>query len=192
MLTSPAGEVVYKGTAETMDSFQDPGRQVLAYRFTHADGSYIGRTSELPNLMIHLGGIAEKRDQVMMVRDTGDNLVLEVEKDPSQNFWVTSWKGSIHSRGVTGFADVNSVPMADPLFVSFLVSMQFRSKGLFSPFTTGILLLLLAAVVCYGVRRWRRYVAERSEAAEEIDLADLLPDSSPLIEQGCCAGSRAR
>ena len=187
-----AGNAVYKGSAQTMESFTQPGEMVMAYKFTHADGSYIGRTSELPNLMPRLGGIAEQRDEMLMVRDTGDVVVLEVKKDPNQVFWVTHWQGEIHSRGTTGFEDVRSVPMADPLFVTFLVSMQFRSKGLFSPFTTCILLLLLAVGLYFGVRRWRQSAYARSASEEEIDLAELLGDGSPLLRQGCCGGNRPR
>lgn len=185
------GKVLYKGTAETMDSVERPGERVTAYRFMHEDGSYIGRSSALPSRFIRLGGISEKQDEVMIVRDTGDNIVLKVQKDPSQ-FWITHWQGTIESRGVTGFADVRSVPMADPLFVSFLVSMQFRNTGLFSPLTTCILLLVLSAAVYYMVRK-RQLSAYGYEAdGELLDLAELLPGSSPLAQPGCCAGNRPR
>ena len=186
-----AGNVVYKAITQTMDSIQEPGEQILAYKFMHADGSYIGRTSELPNLLIRLGGISEKRDEVMMVRDTGDVVVLKVKKDPNQRFWVTNWYGEILSLGTTGFADVRSVPMADPLFVTFLVSMQFRNKGLFSPLVNCILLLLLVGAVCFGVRKWRQ-TANSSGQDEDYDLAELLRDNAPVLEQGCCAGNRPR
>ena len=185
------GKVLYKGTAETMDSVERPGERVTAYRFMHEDGSYIGRSSALPSRFIRLGGISEKQDEVMIVRDTGDNIVLKVQKDPSQ-FWITHWQGTIESRGVTGFGDVRSVPMADPLFVSFLVSMQFRNTGLFSPLTTCILLLVLSAAVYYMVRK-RQLSAHGYEAdGELLDLAELLPGSSPLAQPGCCAGNRPR
>jgi len=192
------GKMMYKGEPQTMESFVEPGKQVLAYRFMSADGSYIGRTSELPTLLIRMGGIAERKDSSLYVLDTGDRQVLKLAKDPNQLYWITHWHGMINAPGVHGFADVRSVPMADPLFVAFLLSMQFRMKGVFGPVVAFFLLVLLALAVAFGVATWkdsprdmqlcgRQFCGKVEE--EEMDLAHLLPDQPT---GGCCAGNRAR
>ena len=46
--------------------------------------------------------------------------------------WVTHWTGQLDAPGMSGFDGVHSVPLADPLLITFLISNQFRNKGAIS------------------------------------------------------------
>ena len=117
--------------------------QVTAIKLTDKDGNFLGRTTELPSLLPRLGGIAEKSESEVVLLDTGGSVVMELNKDPNQ-IWVTHWIGALDAPGMSGFDGVHSVPLADPLLITFFISNQFRNKGLFSPFTDLILWTLFA------------------------------------------------
>ena len=87
--------------------------------------------------IFQMGWFNHQLGEVVLL-DTGGSVVMELKKDPNQ-IWVTHWMGALDAPGMSGFDGVHSVPLADPLLITFFISNQFRNKGLFSPFTDLIL-----------------------------------------------------
>ena len=53
----------------------------------------------------------------------------DLRRDPNQ-LWVTHWTGTLNAPGMSGFGNAEKVPLADPVLVTFLISNNFRNKGL--------------------------------------------------------------
>lgn len=192
------GNVVYRGEVTTMTSVADPASQVTALKLTDKDGNYLGRTTELPSLLPRLGGINAKSQSQLTLLDTGDAVVMDLTKDPNQ-IWVTHWTGQLDAPGMSGFDGVHSVPLADPLLITFLISNQFRNKGLFSPLTDFLFTALFAGLLVYFFWKWRSGACSK-DSDDEFDLRNIDPrelkeifgDGYPLLEGGCCSGNRPK
>ena len=190
-------DLVYKGEVMTLQSTTYPDKQVTAIKLTDKDGNYLGRTTELPSLLPRLGGIARKSESQVVLLDTGGSVVMDLKKDPNQ-IWVTHWTGALDAPGMSGFDGVHSVPLADPLLITFFISNQFRNKGLFSPFTDFVLWVLFIGVLVYFIWKWRSGAFSSMPCFKDgddfLDVRDLkeFSDGSPLLEGGCCSGSRPK
>ncbi|CAK9006890.1 Uncharacterized protein SCF082_LOCUS9217 [Durusdinium trenchii] len=181
------GQVVYRGEVGQVASVSDPTSQVTVYKLLDKEGNYLGRSTALPSLLPRLGGINSKSQSAVSIRDTGDAIVLDLRRDPNQ-LWVTHWTGTLNAPGMSGFGNAEKVPLADPVLVTFLISNNFRNKGLFSPLVNFFLLAMAAGLVVF---LYWRYQHSKEEEEEEYDIRNLqIMDSLPLLEDLLAARRR--
>ncbi|CAK9007238.1 Uncharacterized protein SCF082_LOCUS9367 [Durusdinium trenchii] len=148
------GQVVYRGEVGQVASVSDPTSQPGGARAWRQEGNYLGRSTALPSLLPRLGGINSKSQSAVSIRDTGDAIVLDLRRDPNQ-LWVTHWTGTLNAPGMSGFGNAEKVPLADPVLVTFLISNNFRNKGLFSPLVNFFLLAMAAGLVVFLYWRYQ-------------------------------------
>eukprot|EP00440_Ansanella_granifera_P045501 gb/GFBE01049296.1/.p1 GENE.gb/GFBE01049296.1/~~gb/GFBE01049296.1/.p1 ORF type:complete len:291 (+),score=38.75 gb/GFBE01049296.1/:1-873(+) len=189
------GQLLYKAIIKKLPSLDNPGAEVWALEFQHADSSYIGRTSKLPDLLPSLGGIKPPSTNVF-VRDTGDATVSRLHHDQTQLITM-SWDGGMDMQVNSPFAQVESAPLSDPRLILFFLGHQFRGQGWFGP-ALSALFLALCCVALYAA--YRKYKAWREEQElgfmgrklEEMrELVDP-SETGSLLNRGCCAGNRPR
>eukprot|EP00930_Biecheleria_cincta_P101768 TRINITY_DN93417_c0_g1_i1.p1 TRINITY_DN93417_c0_g1~~TRINITY_DN93417_c0_g1_i1.p1 ORF type:complete len:301 (+),score=31.48 TRINITY_DN93417_c0_g1_i1:22-924(+) len=190
------GTLLYKASVESMQSLANPDTMVQAYKFEHTDGSYIGRTSQLPALVPSLGGIQQHELKVIF-RDTGDSTVAQLTHDNTE--WVVlSWSGSTEFPVSTGAAPLSAAPLSDPRIMMAFVSQQFRFTGWISLPLFFTLWILLCVGCCFGCRKYSAWKDEREtnlllRAANDMHiLTEDQAQSSSLLQGNCCSGNRPK
>jgi len=165
----------------------------LAFEFKSADGSYLGRTSQLEGEGIQLGGL--KTQETMSIVDTGDEEVAVMQHDTSQ--WIAmNWQVQVNMPELNGFANTVSAPLSDPRIVVIFAALRFRGTGVFSPAISCILLVLLVIGLIFGIRRFRRWRREREGPGWFFD--DYVggsynePERGGLLNNACCSGNRGK
>jgi len=191
------GQLMYQGDVIDVDSTSQPGKKAQVYKLLHGDLSVLGKTSALPSLLPRMGGINAPSESLLRVHDTGDVTVMDLSKDANQ-LVVTHWHGVVTAPGMEGYKGAaSSVPLADPRLIAFLISNQFRNKGVFGPVINFLLVLCAAAALAYLIFKCRRGDFQGREDEDAYDLRELkdfvsVSDGSPLLEGGCCAGNRPK